>query len=55
MSVVANRACIGAFCHLREKCVHHVELVRPDLPAERLCIPGQEMAMFFKPAEARQP
>lgn len=55
MIFTVQRGCMGGFCHLREKCVHHMQSLNRNAPAERLCTPGQETVMFFKPAAARQP
>lgn len=55
MIFIAQRACMGGFCHFREKCMHHMQPLSRNIPAERLCTPGQEKVMFFKPAAARQP
>ena len=33
------RACMGGWCHLRDRCQHHTTPFRGN-PAERLCVPG---------------
>jgi hypothetical protein len=49
-----TKACMGGFCHLREKCGHHMAPSSKEDPAERLCTPGAEKAMFFVSAVRAQ-
>jgi hypothetical protein len=48
-TTMKTKACLGGFCHLREKCAHHHSPDRYEDPSERLCTPGAERAMFFVP------
>lgn len=50
-----TRACMGGFCHLREKCEHHHSPDQYEDSAERLCAPGAERTMFFVPVVAAAP
>ncbi len=43
------KACMGGRCQRRERCAHYVEPTTRENPAERLCDPGVEQAMFFIP------
>ncbi len=43
------KPCMGGFCPLRDKCLHHTEPTNRVEPAERLCEQGGEREMFFLP------
>ena len=39
--------CMGGWCPLRDKCLHHIDPTNRLDPAERKCEPGHEREMFF--------
>jgi hypothetical protein len=47
MKIEPIQPCMGGFCRLRDKCLHHADPDNSHRPSERMCSPGKEEAQFF--------